>query len=86
MRTVDRVAATARCRCQDPRGLMWIYLNAYCLHRDSHRPWDDYGFPETSIVVSAREYARAWLAGEYNDTTPPEARPGYRPPSRKETP
>lgn len=59
---------------------MWIYLNAFCLNRNYHPDRVEvFGYPQTSIMVSAREYARAWLAGEYNDTIAPECRPGYRP-------
>lgn len=76
----DRADCTRRCRCQDPTGRIWMYLNAFCLYRDNHLSRvEDYGYPQTSIVTSAAEYARAWLAGEYNDSIAPECRPGYRP-------
>jgi hypothetical protein len=73
----------SRCRCQDPtakRG--WIYLNAFCPNRADHLPWEQYGFPQDAISVSAAAYGRAWLAGEYNDKMAPNMRPGYRPEAR----
>lgn len=70
----------ARCRCQDPEGRQWIYLNAFCPYRDQHLPWDDYGFCHRGIMLAAAHYHQTWLAGELNDDIPAEARPGYRPP------
>jgi len=34
------------CRCSDPEGRKWIYLNAFCPNRENHLPWEDYGFPK----------------------------------------
>jgi len=61
---------------------MWIYLNPFCLHARVHRPLAEYGPTANSIMTSAREYHRAWTAGEYNPDIAPEFRPGYRPPER----
>jgi hypothetical protein len=72
-------AMLARCRCNDPDGTQWVYLNAFCPNRDQHRPWDDYGFTQNSLMKATAEYHRAWLAGELNADIPAEARPGYRP-------
>jgi hypothetical protein len=76
--------AASRCRCGDPEGRKWVYLNARCAFRDTHKPWDSYGFTRNSLMVAAEKYHSAWLAGDYNDTLPPECRPGYRHPITSE--
>jgi hypothetical protein len=68
------------CRCQDHAARSGtIYLNAFCPHVAEHKPLADYGYPQTALLVGVAEYHRAWMAGEYNDSLPPNARPGYRP-------
>lgn len=76
----DPLEAATRCRCRDPEGKMWVYLNSRCAFRDEHRQWETYGFTQNSISVTTAEYHRAWLNGDFNDTLPPEGRPGYRHP------
>jgi hypothetical protein len=73
----------ARCRCSDPEGRMWIYLNAFCPNRENHLKLEAYGFPKNSINISTRQYHDDWMSGRLNDTIPPESWPGYRP--EKET-
>lgn len=75
---VDRFECATRCRCQDPEGHKWIYLNAFCAYAGSHRPHIGYGYPRARFLLDAAEYRRAWLAGELDDGLPEYARPGYR--------
>jgi hypothetical protein len=75
----DPTEAATRCRCGDPDGRTWIYLNARCANRANHLPWEDYGFTRNNLALITEEYHRAWLSGELNDTLAPEMRPGYRP-------
>ena len=74
---IDPDEAAKRCRCQDLNGRIWIYLNPFCRHAANHRPWEFYGYPHNSIITSAAEYHRAWMADEYGGE--PQFRPGYRP-------
>jgi hypothetical protein len=76
---VDVDDCTRRCRCQDPEGKMWIYLNAFCRFRDSHKPLEDYGFPMNSTQVTTIQYHEDFMSGVLNDQLEPHMRPGYRP-------
>lgn len=82
---IDPLAAAANCRCQDPQARNGhLYLSPFCAYVEQHKPLAEYGFPLDPISTGAAEYHRAWMAGEMNDSLPPESWPGYRRPDRAE--
>lgn len=60
----DLEECARRCRCADPEGRQWVYLNAFCPNRDTHQPWEEYGFTQNGISRAATEYQRDWLESQ----------------------